>query len=163
MSSITHTLLDVNHREWKNPNDTWCVTCALVCLFFVRPGTWVALEYLIFTSIVIRFNNSSTHIFVRQCRNSSKNNNKFFCHIGCMHIRSGAPKSSPLGCKTSLANSLRSSLWSSEKEAFMSQNQLQTKAMDSTRSASDPPCWLLTAKWHQCSMGESEGIWTWKP
>lgn len=102
MSSITHTLLDVNHREWKNPNDIWCVACTLVCLFFVHPGTWLALEYLVFTSIVICFNNSSTHIFVRQCRNSSKNNNKFFCHIGYMHIRSGAPKSSPLGCKTSL-------------------------------------------------------------
>lgn len=63
MSSITHTLLDVNRKEWKNPNDSWCVTCTLVCLFFVCPDTWVALKHFLWT-IFISFSISTAHIFV---------------------------------------------------------------------------------------------------
>lgn len=115
-SLVTTDVVYHAHFTWCKPQrmkeskDTWCVTCTLVCLFFVRPGTWVALEHLQLASIVIRFSNSSVHITVRKCRNSSKNDNKSFWRIGYMHIRSGAPKSSLLGCKIPLANSLKSSL-----------------------------------------------------
>lgn len=70
-------------------------------------------------TFVIRFSNSSARIFVIKCRSNSEKDNKFFCCVDYAHMKPGAPKSFLLGCNVSLANSPRSLLWCSEKEAFM--------------------------------------------